>query len=250
MRRSLMCLLAGLTLFFAAQAGAQELMVSAAASLSQVLPPLAREFEARHQGSRLIFNFAASGALAQQIAKGAPVNVFISADQESMDLLQTLGLLKDNQRLQLLRNQLVLVQAPDAAQPLQKLQDLRDPKFERIAIGSPASVPAGRYARAALEKAGLWNQVQGRLIYAQNVRQVVDYVARGEVQAGFVYASDARQFAARLKNPVPVALDKPVLYPAAVLAGSARAQLGQDFLRFLQSAAAQAEFAKAGFSQP
>jgi len=229
---------------------AAELTVSAAASLTNALRDIAPLFEAAAPGTRLLFNFAASGPLLQQIAKGAPVDVFISADQETMDQAQAQNLVAAAQRRNVVSNTLVVVVPQASAQVPRVLADLAQPAYQRVAIGLPASVPVGRYAQGVLEAAGLWTAVSARMIGAQSVRQALDYVARGEVDAGFVYATDAALMPDRVRVAFIVPTARPILYPAAPVAASANAALAQQFVDFLAAPAAQAVLARHGFGRP
>jgi molybdate transport system substrate-binding protein len=175
LKRSLAaCLLAGL----ASAAMAGDITVSAAASLTNAFKDIAQGYEAAHPGSKVLLNFGASGALLQQMAKGAPVDVFASADQETMDMAQQQGLVRAGDRQDFARNTLVVVAPVDAKAPPAALKDLAAPGVARVALALPASVPVGRYAKHALEAAGLWSAVQAKAVNTTNVRQSLDYVAR------------------------------------------------------------------------
>lgn len=229
---------------------AAELTVSAAASLTNAFRELGPLYEAQHPGSKLQFNFGASGALLQQIAKGAPADVFASADQETMDQAQQQGLVKAEQRRNFVSNSLVVI-VPSAAKATPKaVAELAQPAYGRIAIGLPASVPVGRYTKAVLEKVSLWGAVEPKMIGANNVRQALDYVARGEVDAGFVYGTDAALMADKVKVALTVPTETPVLYPVAPVAASANAAEAQKFVAFVLSPQAQAVLAKYGFGKP
>ena len=242
------------TLAFVAMLGpsahAADLTVSAAASLTNAFKDLAPIFEAAHPGTKVQYNFAASGPLLQQIAKGAPVDVFASADQETMDQAQTQGFVKAEQRRNFVSNALVVIVPTAAASMPAGLKDLTLPSYARIAIGIPASVPVGRYTKGVLEAEGLWSAIEPKMIGAQNVRQALDYVARGEVEAGFVYATDAALMPNKVKVALTVATLKPVLYPAAPIAASANPAIAQKFVEFLTAPQAQAVLAKYGFGKP
>jgi molybdate transport system substrate-binding protein len=232
---------------------AADLTVSAAASLTNAFRDLAPQFEAQNPGTKVQFNFAASGALLQQIAKGAPVDVFASADQETMDQAQAQSLVKAGGRRDFVSNTLVVIVPASggatAAVP-RTVNDLAQPAYTRIAIGLPASVPVGRYTKGVLEKAKLWSSIEPKMIGAQNVRQVLDYVARGEVDAGFVYATDAAVMPDKVKVALMVPTETPVLYPIAPIADSANAELAQKFVAYVMSPAGQAVLAKYGFGKP
>lgn len=239
-----------LVLSLGGAASAAELTVSAAASLTHAFKDLAPLFEASNPGTKLQYNFAASGPLLQQIAKGAPVDVFASADQETMDQAQAQGLVKGEQRRNFVANALVLVVPAGAGKTPASLKDLAQPAYQRVAIGLPASVPVGRYTKAVLEAEGLWPAIAAKMIGAQNVRQALDYVARAEVDAGFVYATDAALMPDKLRVALAVATLKPVLYPAAPIVTSPNGAAAQKFIDFLTTAPAQAVFAKYGFGKP
>ncbi len=226
------------------------LTVSAATSLTHAFRELGPVFEALHPGTQLQFNFAASGALLQQIAKGAPADVFASADQETMNQAQAQNLIKTAARRDFAANALVVV-VPAASRQLPKaLVELTQPGYARIVIGLPASVPVGRYTRGVLQAAGLWGAIEPKMIGANNVRQALDYVARAEVDAGFVYATDAALMPDKVKVALVAPTATPIRYPAAPVAASAHADLAQKFVDFLTSAPAQAVLAKHGFGRP
>ncbi|RTL36346.1 MAG: molybdate ABC transporter substrate-binding protein [Burkholderiales bacterium] len=229
---------------------AADLTVSAAASLSQAFKEMAPAFEAQHPGTRLQFNFAASDALLAQIARGAPVDVFASADTESMDKAEAQQLLVAGTRRLFAGNTLVLIEPADSPQPLHALADLGRADVKRIALGRPEGVPAGRYAKGALEAARLWPLVQAKAVYAINVRQALDYVARGEAEAGFVYATDAAVQKDKVRVALTVPTATPISYPVAVVAGSANADAARRFIDFVASPAGQAVLARHGFQKP
>ncbi|MFC0168811.1 molybdate ABC transporter substrate-binding protein [Pseudoduganella danionis] len=229
---------------------AADLMVSAAASLSNAFKEIGSAYEKLHAGDKVQFNFAASDPLVQQIAKGAPVDVFASADQEAMDKAEGLKLLAAASRRNFASNTLVLIRPGDSKVALGGVRDLAQAAVQRIAIGNPASVPAGRYTQHAMEQAGLWSGISNKLIYGTSVRQCLDYVARGEVDAGFVYATDAALFKDKVQVVATVPTETPVTYPIAVIAGSAQPQAARQFVEFVQSASGQAILLRYGFGRP
>ena len=229
---------------------AGDLVVSAAASLTNAFKDIGQSYEAQYPGSKVLLNFGASGALLQQMAKGAPADVFASADQETMDAAQKQGLVAAADRRDFVRNSLVVIVPVDGKAAMARLEDLGHADIKRVAIGHPASVPVGRYTQGALEAARLWPAVQAKAIMTQSVRQSLDYVARGEVEAGFVYATDAALMKdkVRVAFSVPLAVD--IRYPMAKTANSAHAEDASRFIAFVMSPAGQAILAKYGFLKP
>jgi molybdate transport system substrate-binding protein len=228
-------------------APAADLTVSAAASLTNALRELAPAFEAQNPGTQLVFNFAASDALLAQIAKGAPADVFASADAQAMDRAEAQKLLEPGTRRDFATNTLVMIEPRASTLGLAALTDLRLPEVTRVAIGNPASVPAGRYAKAALERATLWPVVERKAVLAQSVRQALDYVARGEVEAGFVYATDAALMSAQVRVVTAVATATPIVYPIAAVAGSPNPPAARRFIAFIATPEARSVLARHGF---
>lgn len=244
-------LLAGLALLaIGANGQAGELTVSAAASLTNAFKEIAQEYETLHPTAKVQLNFGGSGALLQQLAKGAPVDVFASADQETMDLAMQQKLIDPATRQNFAHNVLVLIVPDDSTLKLTQLDDLTQASVEKVAIGNPASVPVGRYSQQALEAAKLWTAVKAKAINTQNVRQSLDYVARGEVEAGFVYATDANVMLDKVRVAFEVPLDVTISYPIAQAADSANAAEAQRFMAYVQSPPGQAVLATYGFKQP
>ena len=232
---------------------AQELVVSAAASLTQAFQTIGQVFEKAHPGSKVVFNFAASGPLLAQIQQGAPVDVFASADQETMNRAATAKLLVDGTRVDFAHNTLVVI-VPSATTRTQRapqtLQDLAGTDFKRIATGTPATVPVGRYTMDAVQKAGLADTLQPRWIFGESVRQVLNYVARGEVDAGFVYRTDALVEPGKTRIAFTAATNSPVSYPIAQVAASKNAEGARQFIGFVRSTQGQDILGKFGFSKP
>lgn len=227
-------------------AEAAEITVSAAASLANAFDEMKDAFERKKPGITVHCNYAASDPLLRQIAAGAPVDVFAAADQATMDRAAAQNLIDEDTRKNFAANGLVLIVPKNGAKP-ESVSDLL--KFERIAIGNPDSVPAGRYAREALQNAGLWEALEPRLILASSVRQALQYAASGEVDAAFVYATDARQQGDKVEVAMEVDGHAPVTYPIAVVAG-ANPEAGREFLEFTLSPQGQAILEKYGFGRP
>jgi molybdate transport system substrate-binding protein len=230
--------------------GAQELTVSAAASLTNAFPEIGQRFEEQHPGIKVIFNLAASGSLLQQMAQGAPVDVFASADEKTMNQAQEKGLIVRASRKDFASNTLVLIVPQDSGLALTGPKDLLLPKVKRVAVGNPATVPVGRYTREALTRAGLWQPLQSKLIMGESVRQVLEYVRRGEVDAGFVYATDAAMFRGQVKTVAQIQGHQPIVYPMAVVAASGKQKLAELFLNYVLSPQGREILGKYGFGPP
>ena len=228
-------------------AWAVDLTISAAASLTQAFQEIGVQFEAQNPGIKLKFNFAASGALLQQIINGAPVDVFASADTETMDKAVAKAVVNASDSKVFISNRLVVITPVQAELNLKQLADLKKPEVKRFAMGLPASVPAGNYTLGALEKAGLWSDLKDKVISTQNVRQTLDYVARGEVDAGFVYASDAQLMADKVKVSFTVATITPIQYSIAKISTSKMTNDADKFISYVNSAKGQEVLKKFGF---
>jgi molybdate transport system substrate-binding protein len=227
---------------------AREITVSAAASLRDAF----REISERHEeriGTKVIFNFGASGALQKQIESGAPVDLFASAGRPQMDALANQGLIIPETRRDFARNTLVLVGPADRTPVIASFADLGSPKIMRLAVGNPKTVPAGQYAEQSLTRLGLWQQLQPRLILAEDVRQVLDYVARGEVDAGIVYASDVLAAGNKVRSVASAPEDShdPILYPLAVVSASSHQEAARAFIEIVMSGDGQRILQRYGF---
>jgi molybdate transport system substrate-binding protein len=231
---------------------AQEVTLSVAISLKDAIEELGRGFTAAHPGVVLRYNFGASGDLQKQIEAGAPVDVFLSAAQRQMDELEKQSLIVATTRRAFARNVLTVVKPADSRLDLVQAVDLLEGRVGKIAVGNPKSVPAGQYAEESLRKLDLWDRLQRKLVFAENVRQVLDYVARGEVDAGFVYTTDAATRAQGVKEAFrpPDDTYRPVIYPGAVVAASKQPALGRAFLDLLESSQGRTVLGRFGFQPP
>ena len=236
----------------AAPAAAQEATFSVAVSMKDAVEELGRRFMKLHPGVTLRYNFGSSGELQKQIEAGAPVDLFISAAQGQMDELERRGLIVRATRRVFARNVLVAVKPLDSALDLAKPGDVLDQRVRRVVIGNPRTVPAGQYSEEALRGLGLWDRVKSRLVFAENVRQVLEYVARGEVDAGFVYASDLVARPGRVKEAFRPGEDtyQAITYPAAVVHDARQRAVAEAFIRLLVSPEGQAVLARLGFQPP
>lgn len=233
-----------------AVAAEQELIVSAAASLTYAFGDIGKQFEREHPGTKVLFNFAASGALVQQIERGAPVDVFASADQKTMERARENNLILTDTLKNFSSNELVLIVPRDIKLPPESLKDLTLSRVDKISLGNPQSVPAGRYTEEALTNEGLWESLSPKFIYGDSVRQVLDYVSRGEVDAGFVFSTDAMIAGDRARIAATIDKHKPILYPAAVVSGAQEIDLARSFVEFLLSAEGQEILSHYGFKKP
>jgi molybdate transport system substrate-binding protein len=249
-RNVLTGLLFGVLTIGGAASFAAELTVSAAVSLTDAFKDIGAAFEQAQPGTKVVLNFGASGQLLQQIVAGAPVDVFASADLETMDRAAKQAVVFDESRVVFARNELVVAVPATSLLVLNRLADIAGPEVRRIAIGNPDSVPAGKYARDILSTARLWPDLQERFVFTQNVRQALDYVARGEVDAAFVYRTDAIAAVNRAKIALVTKTETPVLYPAAVVKGSGNAEGAAAFVKFLRTDAAQRILEQYGFGRP
>jgi molybdate transport system substrate-binding protein len=226
----------------------QELTISAAASLTDALTEINKSFEAEHPGLKIYSNFGASGILQKQIEKGSPVDVFISASPKQVDALQTKGLLYNDTRSNILTNEIVLVIPANATYKVEKFDDLTSSDVKWLAIGNPDSVPVGQYSQETLKKLGLWKQIAPKSVYGETVRQVLNYVERGEVSAGIVFVSDLT-VSKKVKVAVVATpeMHSPIIYPAAVIKSSPNKELATEFIKYLKNDEAKKVFEKYGF---
>jgi molybdate transport system substrate-binding protein len=213
---------------------------------------LGRGFMAARPGVTLRYNFGSSGELQKQIEAGAPVDLFISAAQRQMDDLAKAGLITGTTRRVFARNVLTVVKPVDSKIDIAKPADLLDARITKIAVGNPKTVPVGQYTEESLKALGLWEKLQPKLIFSENVRQALDYVARGEVDAGFVYTTDAATRTQQIKEAFrpPEDTYRPVLYPVAVVASSKNPAIARAFADLLMSRDGQMVLGRFGFLPP
>jgi len=225
------------------------LTVSAASSLTDVMKELGTKFELQHPGAKVDFNFGSSGDLEKQIVGGAPVDVFMAASTKEIDDLKQKNMLAAGTLITPVGNELVMVAPMNSNLNLTSPADLTSDQVNKVAIGNPDTVPAGRYAKDALTYYGVWDALQTKIVMGENVRQVLDYVARGEVDAGFVYTTDADTRKDQVKIAMTTAPEshKPIVYPMAVISGSQDETLARQFLDFVNAPENEATFTKYGF---
>lgn len=237
-------------LLITCQALAGDVVVSAAASLTNAFTDIGREFEKTNPDDKVLFNFGSSGQLLQQIARGAPVDVFASADQPTMDKAQKQNLIVRDTRENFVRNKLVVVVPANSKVELKNLEGLGAADVRRIALANPESVPVGSYSKQALEAAGLWDKLKDKYIGTTNVRQSLDYTARGEVDAGFVFLTDALIMPTRVKVAFEVPVSTEIVYPIAATKGNGNENRARAFIAFVKGDAAQKILQKYGFGKP
>ena len=223
------------------------LMVSAAASLTDAVEEIEAAYHREHPEIVLRNNFGASGTLAQEIEHGAPVDVFLSAAAKPMDDLEARGLIIKESRRDLLHNALVLIAPPESQ--LHGFQQLADKSVRTIALGDPGNVPAGLYGRQVLSSLHLLDVVRSRLVLAEDVRQVLAYVATGNADAGIVYATDALTSGrVRVVATAPEGTHDPIVYPEAAILNGRNDVAARAFVEYLNAPVAKAIFVKHGFT--
>jgi molybdate transport system substrate-binding protein len=231
----------------ASKAWGADVLVAAAASLTNAFDDIIKAYKT-HTRDVIQTNYAASGVLLRQIEQGAPMDVFASADEATMQKAVDLGKIKAGTPIVFAVNDLVVIVPSSLNIRINTPKDLAQSGIKKIAVGNPESVPAGRYARKALD--GVWNTLADRMVMAENVRQVLDYVSRGEAEAGVVYRTDAML----KKDEVAIALllgqENSVKYPIAPLAGSAHQEEAAKFIEFVRGPQGREILGKYGFGQP
>jgi molybdate transport system substrate-binding protein len=227
------------------------LTILAAASLKEAMTEVGQLFE-KETAQAVRFSFDGSGVLARQIEHGAPCDIFISASRSWMDALATPAFIDTSTRHTLLRNRLVVAQPAPHDVFIETPADLL--RVDRVAMGDPATVPAGQYARQFLEKQGLWTQLQERLVFATNVRAALALVEHDEVGAALVFATDVRAVTSspgvRTSLVIEESQHDPIIYEAAVVKDAPRRVAALKFFWFLETPDARAVFARYGFIAP
>jgi molybdate transport system substrate-binding protein len=226
---------------------ADEILVSAAASLTDVLKEISSAYQAKFKHT-VKFNFGPSPGLARQIDEGAPADVFFSADLPQMDNLDRKNRLEPRTRKNLLSNQLVIILPADSKLPISSPKDLLRADVKRIALAAPSSVPIGVYSSKYLTDEGLWEKMKPKIVPVQDVRATLASVESGNVEAGFVYKTDAA-VSKKVKSVYEVPVDKgpKITYPAAIVKDSKHKDAARDFLNYLQTSASKNLFQKYGF---
>lgn len=228
-----------------------EIRVAAAISLRDALTDIQKAYEAQ-TGRKVELTFGSSGQMLAQVRNGADIDLFIAAASTQVDQVIEEKLADEASRKTVVYNSLVVVVPPDSKLGLTTFAGLAEAPLKRLAVGEPRTVPAGQYAASALKGAGINAALAGRLIYGSNVRQVLSYVERGEVDAGIVYATDAKQAgnAVKVAAGVDAKLHEAIVYPAVIIGQSRNKRAAKQFLDFLATDTARKLFEARGFTLP
>lgn len=224
------------------------LTISAAVSLKDAMEEIRHNYKEIHPEMTIDFNFGGSGSLQQQISQGAPVDLFFSAAEDKLDLLVEEGAISPEDSLDLLGNELVLI-VPKGERPIQHFNDLLKDDVQQISIGTPETVPAGKYAKESFEQLDIWDGLESKIVYGKDVRQVLSYVETKNVTAGIVYKTDA--LSSDLVEIIATAdpsTHTPITYPVGVIQESKQYDAAKDFYTYLQSDEAKKVFVTYGFT--
>ena len=226
-----------------------EIVISAAASLKQVMAEIKPLYREQYPHVAIIYNFAASGTLQRQIEQGAPVDIFISADRAKIKSLQQQDLLASDTISSLLQNRIVLITEQNNNLAINSFTDLTTAEIDTIALGEPLSVPAGKYAQEVLNYFQVAEQIKDKVVYGKDVRQVLNYVATGNADVGLVYLTDAEVGSNRVKiiAIAPTQAHSTIDYAIAVIRDSNNPQAAREFIQFLKTDRVRDIFTKYGF---
>ncbi len=239
-----------LSFFLGSSVSAVELMVHAAASLTEAMREIGDAYQ-KETGTVIRCNFGASSILARQIEEGAPADLFLSADEAKMEALEQKGLLIPGTRRRFLSNSLVIIVPADVSAVPTSASDLAQPRYKKLALAEPQTVPAGIYAREYLENLGLWDALKEKVVPTENVRGALAAVESGNVDAGIVYKTDSI-----LSRKIKVAIEVPaaegpkITYPLAVVKSSKEPERSRKFAEYLAGPVARRVFEKFGFTFP
>lgn len=230
------------------KAPSRELTISAAASLTDCMADIQEAFKGQYPDIALKFNFGSSGALKEQIAQGAPVDVFFSAGKAQVQTLIESGLVEEESTKEVLRNKLVLITGKDDSKSL-SFKTLGETDLEKLAVGDFGSVPVGQYTEEVFKALGLTDQLKDNLVYAKDVREVLFWVETGNAEAGIVYETDAKvSQKVIICDSADESWHDPIIYPVALIKGSPRLEEAKLFTAFLTSKEAQDIFRAYGFT--
>jgi molybdate transport system substrate-binding protein len=225
-----------------------ELMISAAASLKDALNEIKTSFEQEHPNTSVTYNFGSSGKLAQQVEQGVPADVFLSASKKDMDTLQEKNLIVKDSRVDFAKNELALITNKDNPLTVSSFEDIDPDNIKHFAIGEPQSVPAGRYTQETFQTLHLWDKLQSKLVYGNDVRQVLTYVESGNAEVGVVYSTDALvSKKVKILATAKPEWHKPIIYPAATIINSPHKDEAKAFITYLSSEKGKETLSKYGF---
>lgn len=226
-----------------------ELTISAAASLKNAMEVIQHTYQEKHPEIELTFNFGGSGSLQQQISQGAPVDLFFSADKVKFDLLVAEGIISKTDGTDLLGNELVLIVPKEKKSSLTSFEDLIKEEINTISIGTPETVPAGKYAKESLEQINIWGKIESKVVFAKDVRQVLTYIETGNIDAGIVYKTDAM-----ISDKVKIVATAnpnthtPIIYPIGIIKDTKQYEEVKKFYNYLQSKESMKVFRDYGFT--
>lgn len=225
-----------------------EIIVSAAASLTDVGEELATKFNEKNPNIKVTYNFGSSGKLSQQIQQGAPADVFLSASKKDMDFLSENKLIAEDTRFDFAGNELVVIAEKSTDIELNKLEDIATVEANNITMGDIEATPLGRYGKEALETVGVWSQIEGKMVYASTVNQVLTYIEEGNAELGISFNTDAiRSDKVKILTKIDPSLHAPVIYPAAAISSSKVLDEAKLYLDFLTSEDGKAILQSQGF---
>lgn len=228
------------------EAAPVEIIVAVPSSLAPIVTDGARSFESRRRNIKVLVTSGSTGSLASQAIEGAPIDVFLSADPRWMGALMAGGIIEPDAPQPLAGNALCVAVPAASTSTIRDLVDLHGPDFPRIAMGDPAVTPVGSYARDALEERGLWDELKGRMIFAPNARQALDWVVQGEVDAGFLFLSDAKSAGEAVRVLTELPLPRTV-YEVARTRRSSHAPEADAFIEYLLGNAFREQLRERGF---
>ncbi|SHI59013.1 molybdate transport system substrate-binding protein [Dethiosulfatibacter aminovorans DSM 17477] len=224
----------------------KEIMVSAAASLTEAVTEISENFQ-EETGIEVVLNFSSSGSLQKQIEEGAPADIFLSASKSKMDKLEEKDLIDAESRKDYLNNHLVLIVSEEYKDEIKSIEDLLESGL-KLSVGEPESVPAGKYAKQSLEYYDMWDKLAGQMVYAKTVKQVAQYVESGDSPAGIVYMTDTTLLKHSYVNKVfDDESHTPIVYPLAIIRDSKNKDMAEEYIEYLQNGESRSIFVKYNF---
>lgn len=227
----------------------EEIYILAAASMTDAIQEIGANYEKEHKNIKLVYSFGSSGALQTQIEQGAPADVFISAAQKQMNVLDQKDLLDKSTRKDLVENKIVLIVPKESNLKIDSFSDLASDKVTKIALGEPKAVPVGQYSEEIFSNLNILDNVKSKAVYASDVRQVLSWIETGEVDCGLVYATDAAiSDKVKVLFEAPSDTHKPIIYPVAMLKSSSHQEEAKDFINYLTNNESKTVLEKYGFT--